>query len=408
MSRIVKSEIAIIGAGPSGTTLSIALAQKGIPHLILDAATFPRDKVCGDGLDLKVFRILRHLFPEITTSEVFNKEEFMECWGCRVINPNRSVTDFDHSKQNEKEGRPIFRTSKRYNFDQFLVNRLNANYADFRQNTKVTGIEKEGDNWKLQATDATGDLEIQCKLLIGADGDHSVVLRNLGDRKIDRKNYAGSVRQYWAGIEGFHPKNLIEVFFVPEYPMSYFYIFPLPNGEANVGYGMVSEVIAQKKLNLREIFAKVIETDPYMSPRFKNAKPLEEPIGWGLPLASRRRKTFGDGYLLLGDAASLICPMNGEGIGTGMLSGYIASFFIENALKTKDFSENSFQNFDREIYRRLDGDISTFKIMQKIPLALHAPLINIGINAPAKWLFGSIAQSWLKTAYEKQIEVNIK
>jgi menaquinone-9 beta-reductase len=405
MSRIIKSQITIIGAGPSGTTASIALAKKRIPHLLLDAATFPRDKVCGDGLDLKVFRVLRHLFPEITTVDVFNQQDFMECWGCRVIKPNHSVTDFDHSKQNEKDGRPVFRTSKRYNFDQFLVNRLDTNYADFRQNTKVTAIQKEGNTWKLTATDAQGELEIHTQLLIGADGDHSIVLRNLGDRKIDRKHYAGSVRQYWAGIEGFHPKNLIEVFFVPKYPMSYFYIFPLPNGEANVGYGMVSEVIAQKKLNLREIFADVIKHDPYMAPRFKNATPLEEPIGWGLPLASRRRKTFGDGYLLLGDAASLICPMNGEGIGTGMLSGYIAAFFIENALKRKDFSENSFKNFDREVYRRLKGDINSFNMMHKIPLNLHAPLINLGINAPAKWVFSSIAQSWLKTAYEKEIEV---
>ncbi|MCC6282457.1 MAG: FAD-dependent monooxygenase, partial [Saprospiraceae bacterium] len=57
----IQTELLIVGAGPAGATTSLFLAKMGIPHTIVDAAAFPRDKICGDGLDLKVFRVLQHL-----------------------------------------------------------------------------------------------------------------------------------------------------------------------------------------------------------------------------------------------------------------------------------------------------------------------------------------------------------
>ena len=67
--------------------------------------------------------------------------------------------------------------------------------------------------------------------------------------------------------------------------------------------------------------------------RFKNATPLELPKGWGLPIASLKRELTGDGWILTGDAASLICPTSGEGIGPAMFSGYTAAQFINVLLK---------------------------------------------------------------------------
>ena len=91
------------------------------------------------------------------------------------------------------------------------------------------------------------------------------------------------------------PDILLAAYFPDSKEMSYFWIFPLPNGEMNVGYGMVSEVASKKKFNIRETMQSMIETDPILKERFKNATPLEEIKGWGIPFASRRRKCFGDG-----------------------------------------------------------------------------------------------------------------
>ncbi|MEI6410907.1 MAG: FAD-dependent monooxygenase, partial [Bacteroidota bacterium] len=309
MERI-NTDVCIIGAGPAGATTSLFLSKIGIEHCILDAAVFPRDKVCGDGLDLKVIRVLRHLDPEITETEIFQNQAFIPSWGTRFITQNGRATNFIYQpKDDDPHPNPLFWVSKRLHFDDFLAKKIDTHTADFRPGTRVEKLQRSNEGWHIEAKGPNGaELEIRTPLIIGADGDHSVVLRALGERSIDRRHYAGTLRQYWRGIEGLHPKNLIEVYFPKGLPMSYFYIFPLPNGEANVGYGMVSEIIAKGKHKLRDLFGRIIAEDPYISPRFKHAEALEDPIGWGLPLASRRRRGFGDGYLLVGDAASLVCP----------------------------------------------------------------------------------------------------
>lgn len=406
----IQTDILIVGAGPAGATTSLFLSKMGIPHIIVDAAKFPRDKICGDGLDLKVFRVLQHLDPAITVSEVFDNQDFLQSWGARIITPNGRATEFVQPEPAAGEPlRSVLWTAKRLHFDQFLVKKIDSRFANFLPETKVEKIERDGNAWRVQAKKSNGEeLEISTRLLIGADGDHSVVLRSIGERGIERRHYAGTLRQYWRGVGGLHPKNLIEVYLPKGMPLSYFYIFPLPNGEANVGYGMVSELIAKNKYNLKDLFKKLLYEDPCMAPRFRDAEPLEEPIGWGIPLASRRRKNFGDGYLLVGDAASLVCPTSGEGIGTGMISGYIAAHFAQKALIAKRFDAGIFQNYDREVYRRLEDEISVFQnLMRFQPWRLYDLGINLITPLPAlQKAFKRLHHGWLLTAYEKEIEIN--
>ncbi len=406
-SEKIQTEILIIGAGPSGATASLFLSKYGIEHLILDAATFPRDKICGDGLDLKVFRVLNDLDPEISPRDVFQNEEFVESWGIRLIAPNGRRAELCYEPRKNEINQPPLRVAKRLHFDDFLVKKIDPRFADFRQNTKVLNVSRFENGWKVLAKNENSELEISTKIILAADGDHSVMLHELGERKIDRRNYAGTIRQYHAGVTDIHPKKLIELYFPEKYPMSYFYIFPLPGGEANVGYGMVSEITSQKKYNLREIFTDLIQNDPFISPRFSAATALEKPIGWGLPLASRRRKNFGDGYLLLGDAASLVCPTSGEGIGTGMMSGLIAAKFVQKALAAGRFDADFFKNYDREVYRRLKDEIRSYNILMTLrPWTMY----NWGINRVISSnilpnAFQKVVGGWLRTAFEKEIDV---
>ena len=403
------TDICIVGAGPAGATTALFLAKMGIPHLLVDAATFPRDKVCGDGLDLKVIRVLRHLDPDIVAREIVENEAFMPSLGARFILQNGRPCDFVQQPQPDNDTcKPLFWCAKRLHFDDFLVKKMDRRFTDFRPGTTVAGIERDGKGWVLTAKQGARELEIRAKLLIGADGDHSVVLRALGERKIDRRHYAGTLRQYWRGVAGLAPGNLIEVYFPKGLPMSYFYIFPLPGGEANVGYGMVSEVLAKHKHNLRDLFQTLIREDPHLAPRFQGAEALEAPVGWGLPLASKRRRAFGDGYLLVGDAASLVCPTTGEGIGTGMMSGFIAAHFIQRAVAAKRFDAAVFQHYDREIYRRLHGEIRTYQTMMQLSPRLYDLGLNLLAPNPLfRWSFRQRVGGWLKTAYETPIMVRL-
>lgn len=403
-SSTLSTDIAIIGAGPAGATTSLFLSKMRIPHLILDAATFPRDKVCGDGLDLKVMRVLHHLEPGLVQREILGNPDFVQSWGARFVMQSGRKVDFIHQPRSDSPlPYPLFCCAKRLHFDDFLVKKLDLRYADFRQGERVEAVERDGQHWRLRT--ASG-LDIRARLLVGADGDHSVLLRALGERKIDRRHYAATLRQYWRGVADIHPKNLIEVYFPKGLPMSYCYIFPLPNGEANVGYGMVSEVAAKGRHNLREIFHRLLHEDPVLAPRFRDAEPLETPIGWGLPLASRQRKAAGDGYLLVGDAASLVCPTSGEGIGTAMISGYVAAHFVQKALKNKDFSAAQFAGYDREIYRRLRDEIRLYNLMMRLSPRIYDFGLNLLAPSPLfSWMFQRGAEQWLRTAYDVELRI---
>jgi len=399
------TDIAILGAGPAGATASLFLAKMRIPHLIVDAATFPRDKVCGDGLDLKVMRVLHHLEPGLVQSEILGNPDFVQSWGARFIMQSGRHVEFVHApRPDSPHPYPLFCCAKRLHFDDFLVKKLDPRFADFRPGQRVEQVERDGAGWRLHM--AAGP-ELRARLLIGADGDHSVLLRALGERKIDRRHYAGTLRQYWRGVADIHPKNLLEVYFPKSLPMSYCYIFPLPNGEANVGYGMVSEVAAKGRHNLREIFQRLLHEDPVLAPRFRDAEPLEEPTGWGLPLASRPRQAAGDGYLLTGDAASLVCPTSGEGIGTAMISGYVAAHFAQKALKNNDFGAVQFLGYDREIRRRLQDEIRLYNLMMRLSPRLYDFGLNLLAPSPLfRWMFQRGAEQWLRTAYGVELRID--
>jgi menaquinone-9 beta-reductase len=408
----IKTEICIVGAGPAGATASISLCNMGIAHVIVDAAAFPRDKVCGDGIDLNCIRVLRHIAPSIIEELHMTKNKITASQGLRFILPGGRKVDIMRNvlkDTSDHADKPIFFVSKRSDFDNLLVKNINKAVADVRLSTRINKITRVNDGWILEGSGPAGPVIIETRFLIGADGDHSVVLRHLGERSIDRNNYAAAVRQYWSGVEGMHADNLLEIYFPKSLPLSYFWIFPLPDGNANVGYGMASNYIAKYNINVRKAFEELIKTDPVLIPRFKNAKPEETVKGWGIPMSGKDRKAYGDGWLLLGDAASVVCPTSGEGIGSGMLSGYVAAKFLQRAVQQNDFSEKMFTHYNREIHKRLRTEEKVYRFINIIP----PWFFSLGINTVLStrlfkyWFSNNAMKSWVDTAYNKEIEVNL-
>lgn len=405
MASIINTPICIIGAGPSGAALSIFLSQKNIEHIIIDAATFPRDKVCGDGLEMKAIAALNLIDKNIIPHEMFVTKRIVDCWGFKSIRQNGKDTIFNLKVQPGTEQMPPYGICKRYVFDNILVERIDKKLM--LQNCKATAVKKTEEGWVISCKHNDNLLTINAKFLVGADGDHSVVLKTVGERKINRNHYAGGVRQYWKGIENIHPKNLMEIYYPKGYPMSYLWIFPLQNGEANVGFGTLSSVAAKKEINIREAFVKILKEDKIIAPRFKNAIKLSDIDGWGLPMASLQRNNAGEGWLLVGDAGSLISPTTGEGIGTGMIASYIAAHFIERAVQQNNFSHSMFTNYNREVYRRMMGDINAFNRAMKISPKFYGWCINYIAGLPfIERIFQKKVKKWWHTAYYGKPTIN--
>ena len=104
-------------------------------------------------------------------------------------------------------------------------------------------------------------------------------------------------------------------------------------------FDSAGKILSKVSKNLRHIMNYILLSQKFKK-RFKNASPLEKPIGWNLPLGRIQRQNYGDGFLLLGDAAGLVDPFTGEGIGNGMLSGKYAAQVAEKAHRNNDFSKS--------------------------------------------------------------------
>ena len=97
----------------------------------------------------------------------------------------------------------------------------------------------------------------------------------------------------------------------------------------------------------------------YFKDRFSNARKLEKPVGWNLPLGSIHRKNHGNGFMLLGDAAGLVDPFTGEGIGNAMVAGKYAIQVTAKCRETGDFSESALTQYDQLLWGKIGSELKT-------------------------------------------------
>ena len=111
---------------------------------------------------------------------------------------------------------------------------------------------------------------------------------------------------------------------------------------------------------------RIINNHPNVSARFKNARSLEDIKGFGLPVGSKKRPCSGHRFLLVGDAAGLIDPFTGEGIGNAIRSGRIAAEHIKNGIEQNRFDAAFNKTYDREIYNKMWPELRISRSLQKL------------------------------------------
>lgn len=146
----------------------------------------------------------------------------------------------------------------------------------------------------------------------------------------------------------------------------YFWIFPLENGLCNVGAGMLTKDIKEKRIDLKKAMFDAIEV-PLFKKRFEGAEMVEGTFkGWNLPLGSKKRPISAQGVMLIGDAASLIDPFSGEGIGNALSSGRIAANIADEALKARNFSGEFFKQYDERVWEELWTELHNSYRLQRL------------------------------------------
>lgn len=383
MSQQLKTSVIIIGAGPAGTGTSFFLSKYEIPHIVIEKETFPRDKVCGDACSGKTALVINRANPEWLDEILAHSERFLPSWGITFIAPNGKALDIPFAPKRSKETKAPGFTVPRLDFDNYLFGKMPSPYCTIYQNAAVKNIEHVNGEVVVNMMHEGSEYTITAPVIIGADGDKSIVRKKYLSEKTAPKTYAVGLRAYYKGVTGLHNDNFIELHFLPEMLPGYLWIFPLPNGMANVGVGILSERIREKKINLREQMLNAIKTNPQIAPRFAHAKLTDKIQGWGLPLAMERQPLSGDNFMLTGDAACLIDPFSGEGIGNAMYSGMLAAMAIKEAYAANDFSAAFLRNaYDNVVYKRLGDELKISATLQK--LCKYPWLFNYVVNKAYK------------------------
>jgi geranylgeranyl reductase family protein len=373
----------IIGAGPAGAGTSFFLSKYGIPHIVIDKESFPRDKVCGDACSGKTALVINRANDTWLSEILDNQKDYLPSWGIKFVAPNGKGLDIPFNPNRKPESKAPGFTVPRMVFDEFLFKKMPSPHCTIFQNAAVSSIDQRKDGVTVNMLHEGREYTINAPVIIGADGDKSMVRKQLLSENTAPKTSAVGLRAYYQGVTGLHSDNFIELHFLPEVLPGYLWIFPLPNGMANVGVGILSETVRDKKINLREQMLHAIKTNPSIAPRFANAT-LEGKIqGWGLPLAMQRQPLSGDNFMLTGDAACLIDPFSGEGLGNALYSGMLAAAAINEAKGKSDYSKAFLKAaYDDVVYKRLGDEFRISATLQR--LCKYPWLFNFVVNKAYK------------------------
>jgi geranylgeranyl reductase family protein len=376
---MLATDIAILGAGPGGSATALRLSYLGVPCTLIDKAVFPRDKICGDAVSGKVTTLLHRLDPGIMTR--FHQLSVQaDIWGVRFVSPNGQPLDVPFPVKSEAGHAPGY-VCRRMDFDHFLLGEVRRREnISLHLGQEISEFTRTENGWLLTSGD--GSFQLECRLLIVADGAQSRFSRTIAGLEKDPAHNAAALRAYYRNVSGMS-EGFIELHFIKDITPGYFWIFPLPDGMANVGLGMRSDVLAKKGLKLKDTLLRIISENPGIKERFSDAELVDKIHGFGLPLGSKTRPISGDHYLLVGDAGHLIDPITGEGIGNAVYSGFIAAELAEQCVAENNFSAERLKAYDVRVARVLGQEMKLSYRLQKL---LAYPLI---VNFMARVVAGN-------------------
>lgn len=297
----------IVGAGPAGSAAAVELARGGARVLVVDRASFPRTKTCGDAVPNQALTLAR----ELGAGEALARAPQARVAGAVAVFP-------DGSRVPRSYGATPGAIVTRLAFDDTLRRAAEAAGAEVREGVPVRSLVVE--RGKVVGASAPG-LEIRAPLTIVADGSGSLAWSALGTAAPRGRAQALAITAYYEGVLPGPDPDCSEHYFEPDLESGYGWIFPPVDGTANVGVYQRADRYHAAGKSLPELLDRFIARH---RARFVGARRVGRTRTWALPLATERLPLAGAGVLVAGDASCLIDPLTGEGIWHALASGRMA------------------------------------------------------------------------------------
>lgn len=296
------ADVIVVGGGPAGSSTAYQLAKQGLSVIVLEKQKMPRYKTCGGGVNL---RAARHI--PFSIEPVVEKVIYKYRFTYRGEKPFEKTSD-----------EPLTYMTQRLRLDQFLLEQARNQGAQVIEEVSVRKIENK--NASISIEDSTG--KTYCShLLVGADGANSIVARNLQlhdgiQREIALESEISLPREVLSKWDDFIELDLFSIW------CGYGWIFPKQD-HISIGVGGPQKLIKKiKEYNTAYLHQNSVSEYPKI--RFS---------GHALPVRKGTSPLTRGRALLVGDAAGLLEPFTGEGIGYAVRSGQLAALAIEAFLQ---------------------------------------------------------------------------
>ncbi|WKG04562.1 menaquinone reductase [Mycolicibacterium sp. HK-90] len=310
----IKADVVVVGAGPAGSAAAAWAARAGRDVLVIDSAQFPRDKACGDGLTPRAVAELERLGmgPWLDTR--------IRHHGLRMSGFGADVEVPWPGPSFPSTGSAVPRTE--------LDDRIRSVAADdgakMRLGAKAVGVTHDS-RGRVESIQLDDGATVSCTDLIVADGARSTLGRVLGRTWHKETVYGTAIRAYIATPRANEPwiTSHLELR-SPEGQVlpGYGWIFPLGNGEVNIGVGALATDKRPAHAALRPLLTY------YTQLRREEWGFSGEPraaLSALLPMGGAVSGVAGPNWMLVGDAAACVNPLNGEGIDYGLETGRLAA-----------------------------------------------------------------------------------
>lgn len=345
-----RRDVIVVGGGPAGAATALALRQRGHDVLLLDAAGFPRDKVCGESVSPEAWRLLKALGVDGRVRALAPHP----LRGMRLTAPDGTSFSGDYGLDRE----PGFAV-RRQDLDHVLLEGARAAGVEVREQTRVTGLMRRDQRVVgVTAQSRAGAETWAGRLMVGADGRRSLVARQLGLLREHHRWRRFAVRGYWEGMEGLDERGEMHVG-----GGGYCGIAPLSPTFANLTFVLDAAEMRAAGGDLESFYRRTLRRWPRIVERLGRARLLEPPRAVG-PLALASRGVSAPGVLLVGDSAGFYDPFTGEGVTLALRSAEIAATVADRALRSSDTDDLA--EYDRLRHEATRDKFCFNRLLQRI------------------------------------------
>ena len=365
-------DLLVVGAGPAGVAAALTAHRAGLAVHCVDRAAFPRDKTCGDGLTAGALRLLEDLgiaVPGLATTMPVDTVVLVGPDGRRVTLP--LPHDGHHAA-----------VTTRTDLDAALVAHARRTGVPITEGAGVEGVAVD----HTGVTVTHGGVTTRARFVVAADGHYSTVRRLVDAAEPADLGSWHAFRQYFRGV---HDPRLW-VLFEPDLLPGYAWVFPLPDGRANVGFGVLRDHATSGK-QLARCWRDLLARPSLRSVLGPDAEPEDRHRAWPIPATFDPGRTTAGPVLFAGDAAGVVDPMTGEGIAQALETGVLAARAVVAGGPTAAVAAR----YRRAVTRTLGRDLRFAAVLQQVlrsPAGTRAALRVIDLTGWtrrhfARWMF---------------------